>query len=212
MASSFEPLFGGAPALDAPGPQAPAAGAWFERIADAPAFRPLGPYAQQDGVAASLAAPEPVDAVMADALADAEARGRQAALAEMANEGAARAALKLSLQRLDDELQEELGLRIAETVAALCEQALAPLALDRAALRARGLAAAALLREGIDATGLRLHPDDIPLLDEDFAARWPVEADARLERGTLQFDTAEGAVRDGPAEWRAALHEALGLC
>lgn len=216
MASSFEPLFGGAAEPDAPRPVEPQSGRWFERLAGDAAFRPLESYARPDGIAPIPAAPDLVDAVtadaMADALVDAEARGRQAALAEMANEGAARAALKLSFQRLDDALQEELGTRIAETVAALCEQVLAPLALDRSALQARGLAAAALLRDGIEASCLRLHPDDIPLLDEDFAARWPVEADARLERGTLQFDTAEGAVRDGPAEWRAALHEALGLC
>ncbi|MCR2832780.1 flagellar biosynthesis protein [Parerythrobacter lacustris] len=212
MASSFESLFGGTAALDASRSPAPATGAWFARIADDQTFRPLAHFGQRSATAATPAAPDPIDAVTADALADAEARGRQAALAEMANEGAARAALKLSLQRLDDNLQEELGLRIAETVAALCEHTIAPLAIDRSALRARGLAAAALLREGIEATCLRLHPDDIPLLDEDFAARWPIEADARLERGTLQFDTAEGAVRDGPAEWRAALHEALGLC
>lgn len=212
MASSFEPLFGSAAVPDAPRPVPPQSGRWFERAAGDSAFRPLGSHVLHDHIAATSAASESIDAVAADALADAEARGRQAALAEMANEGAARAALKLSFQRLDDALQEELGLRIAETVAVLCEQALAPLALDRTALRARGLAAAALLREGVETTCLRLHPDDIPLLDEDFAARWPVEADARLERGTLQFDTAEGAVRDGPAEWRAALHEALGLC
>lgn len=212
MASSFEPLFARPPKLDAPLPVNPATGRWFERLAGDAAFRPLGSYVLHDRIAATPAAPDPNDAVTADALADAEARGRQAALAEMANEGAARAALKLSLQQLDDNLQEELGLRIAETVAALCEHTIAPLAIDRSALQARGLAAAALLREGIEATCLRLHPDDIPLLDEDFVARWPIEADARLERGTLQFDTAEGAVRDGPAEWRAALHEALGLC
>lgn len=212
MASSFEPLFGGLPVVDASRSPAPATGAWFERIADDQTFRPLAHFGQQGDTDAHTAAPEPIDAVTADVLADAEARGRQAALAEMANEGAARAALKLSLQRLDDAMLEELGTRIAEMVAALCEQALAPLALDRSALRARGLAAAALLRDGIEATCLRLHPDDIPLLDEDFAARWPIEADARLERGTLQLDTAEGAVRDGPAEWRAALREALGLC
>jgi hypothetical protein len=36
--------------------------------------------------------------------------------------------------------------------------------------------------------------------------------DPLLERGSVVFDMAEGAVVDGPGEWIAALREALGLC
>lgn len=211
MASSFEPLLrtrgqdDGAPAERSLTP-------WFERARADTAFRPLATFPGAVRTESVAEQPDPYEALMADAVADAEARGRQAALAEIANGGAARAALRLSLQRIDDDLQEALALRIAETVAALCETALAPLTLDRDALHRRCVAAAALLRDGAESSTLRLHPADIALLDTEFAARWPIDPDPQLERGTVHFETADGAVRDGPAEWRATMREALGLC
>lgn len=217
MASSFELLSPAGLAVDAVPDSAPdsAPGAacsppWFARLQAEDGFRPdprFGapqPGPEDDGE-------EPVDAVLVDALADAERRGRDAALAEMAAEGARRAALKLSLQRLDAQLQEQLANRLAEAVAGLCESLLAPLAIDPEALQDRCLAAAAHIGEGIVDASLHLHPADIELLDPDFAATWHIVADPSLERGMVEFVTGEGAVRDGPAEWRAALREALGL-
>lgn len=215
MASSFEPLAGFGPAADpdpAPAPSAPAAKPWFAALGDAQGFQPDPRFSAVAEVPAADPQPGESDAVLADALADAEARGREAALAEMASEGAARAALKLSFQRLDEQLHERLAQRMAETVAALCEATLAPLALDKDALQRRCLAAAAQVGEGLAGASLRLHPDDIALLDADFAADWTITPAPEQERGTVVFDMAEGAVRDGPGEWRAALREALGLC
>lgn len=208
MANSFEPLAGFANAGEAEAPVP-----WFAALSKGSGFQADSRFA---AVIERPPEPEPAaethDAVVADMLADAEARGREAALAEMANEGAARAALKLSFQKLDARLNEQLAQRLAETVAALCETALAPLALDAEALQRRCAAAAALLGDGIAEAKLRLHPDDISLLDPDFAARWTVIPAAEQLRGTVNFDSAEGAVRDGPEEWRAAVREALGLC
>ncbi|MCB2065234.1 MAG: flagellar biosynthesis protein [Erythrobacter sp.] len=208
MASSFEPLFAAPPGGDRRAePRSPAA--WFNQLGEGGGFRPAARYSPSP-VAADE--PDPADAIMADLLADAEARGRQAALAQMASEGAARAALKLSLQRLDEHLQQDLAMRLAETVALLCEATLAPLAIDAAALQARCTQAAACLKDDVAQARLRLHPDDVALLDAEFAASWTIDPDPRLERGTVHFDTADGALRDGPGEWRAALREALGLC
>ncbi len=212
MASSFEPLAGFAPAAAPQADPPPPARPWFEALGGGEGFQPDPRFrARPDGAAATSQASEG-DAVLADMLADAETRGREAALAEMAGEGAARGALKLAFQRLDEQLHEQLAQRIAETVAALCEATLTPLALDTEALQRRCLAAAARLGDGLADATLHLHPDDIVLLDADFAAEWTVVPAPEQERGTVVFDMADGAVRDGPAEWRAALREALGLC
>lgn len=211
MASSFEPLAGLARAAEpdaAPAPARP----WFAALGETRGFQPDPRFSAVPEVPAADPQPEEPDAVLADMLADAEARGREAALAQMASEGAARAALKLSFQRLDERLHEQLAERMAETVAALCEATLAPLALDKDALQRRCLAAAALVGEGLADASLRLHPEDIALIDAQFAADWTITPAPELERGTVVFDMADGAVRDGPGEWRAALREALGLC
>lgn len=212
MASSFEPLAGFAPATEAEAQSPARAQPWFAALAAGDGFQPDPRFTGKATPPPPEPEKQPVDAVLADALADAETRGREAALAEMASEGAARAALKLSFQRLDEQLLEQLAQRMAETVAALCETALAPLAVDKDALQRRCAAAAARLGDGMADATLRLHPEDIALLDEGFAASWTIVPAPEQERGTLVFDMAEGAVRDGPEEWRAALHEALGLC
>ncbi|TIX51530.1 hypothetical protein [Alteraurantiacibacter aquimixticola] len=213
MASSFEPAFQQVPAVSVPAADAAPAQPWFAMLDRGTGFAadPRFSGAAQQQLEQEEAEAR-ADAVLADALADAERRGREAALAEMANEGAACAALKLALRRLDEEMQEELASRMAETVALLCEEALAPLALDREALQSRCVTAAGHVGEGIIDASLRLNPEDIALLDSDFASTWHIVPDPGLERGTVMFDTPEGAVRDGPGEWRAALQEALGLC
>jgi flagellar assembly protein FliH len=157
-------------------------------------------------------APDPValawaeghDAGRAEALAESEAR--------MAEDEAARGQIELSLARLDAELAEQLRQRHYATVEALCEAAIAPLALDPAALAARVERAAAMLARADDERLLRLHPDDLALV----AARLPegLEAlpDPALERGALRIESTAGGVEDGPSHWRRAIAEALAGC
>ncbi len=212
MANSFEPLANFAPAGSSTGDTLAPAKPWFAALCEGGGFQPDPRFAAPVAPPPDDSAQAQADAVLADAIADAERRGREAALEEMASEGAARAALKLSFQRLDENLHEQLAQHMAETVAALCEATLAPLALDPNALQRRCLSAAALVGGEVSVVTLRLNPDDLALLDVDFAARWPITCDPELERGSVVFDTSEGVVRDGPEEWRLALREALGLC
>ncbi len=203
MANSFEPLFAGSgvPTREGNLP------GWLAAIGQARGFS-AHPYL-------SSSAPQPVSsgAPTAEQAAydEGERAGREAAMADLAKLDTARDKLGLALARLDTELEEHLSARLSETVAALCEATLAPLAIDQEALQARCIAAAGAVGEGIIDASLRLHPDDIALLDPQFAATWHLIPDLALERGTVVFDMPEGAVRDGPEEWRGALREALGL-
>ena len=96
----------------------------------------------------SLPLPEPEDPV-ALAWADGHAEGRAQALAEASARAeadeAARTPIELALARLDAELAEQLRQKLYATVEALCAAAIAPLALDPAALAARVERAAAML-------------------------------------------------------------------
>lgn len=140
------------------------------------------------------------------------AEARAAALAATEADAEARAAITLSLARLDARLAEELRQKLYLTVEALCEAAIAPLALDKAALAARVERAAAMLSRADDERVLRLHPDDFKLVARQLPAGLEVQPDPALERGALRVESTNGGVEDGPAHWRRAIAEALGQC
>jgi len=167
----------------------------------------------------SMAPPRPRDQT-ADPVADAWADGHAAGLAEAQAEAAAlrtaeeesRQRIELALARLDAEQQEALRQRLVETVTALCNAALAPLAIDPDLLAERAHRAAAMLARADDAAVLRLHPDDLALVAKQLPEGLPVEPDPALERGNLRLEGQAGGIEDGPAQWRRALAEALGPC
>lgn len=211
MATSFEagispqftPLFAEARAVQA-GP------AWLSALSARGGFAPDLPFVTPS--VAPVEGEREANEALACAHAAGLAEGRLLAEAEFAIAAEARAALGASLTRLDEAMQQQLALRLAETVAALCEAALAPLAIDPEALQRRCINAAGMVGDGIIDASLRLHPDDIALLDPGFASTWHLVPDVALERGSVVLDMAEGAVVDGPGEWLGALREALGLC
>lgn len=127
-------------------------------------------------------------------------------------EAAARTGLSLAFERLDAALEEELRLRLRDTVSALCESAIAPLAIEPDALLRRISVAVAMLKRAEDERLVRLHPDDLRLVSPRLSAEWQVQPDVTLERGTVRIETATGGVEDGPANWRRAIAEALQRC
>jgi flagellar assembly protein FliH len=153
---------------------------------------------------------------VADAFSDGFAAGYQQAQTEaharMEADAAAQQGLMLSFTRLDATLEEELRLRLRDTVAALCETALAPLALDPEALTRRIERAVSMLARADDDRVIHLHPDDIRLVSSRLTDQWQVEPDPRLERGTIRIENPDGGVEDGPATWRLAISEALHQC
>ena len=168
---------------------------------------------------ADPAPPLPASPV-ADPLADAHeagfARGyataRDEAQAQVETAAATRAKLQFTLARLDTEQTETLRQRLLDTVVALCEATLAPLALDRAALASRVERAAAMFARADDERLIRLHPDDLTAVQAMLPPEWDFLADPALERGALRIETRSGGAEDGPAQWRQAIREALDLC
>ncbi|WP_459788090.1 FliH/SctL family protein [Alteriqipengyuania sp. 357] len=164
---------------------------------------------------AGAAPADPSDPV-AEALARGREEGRAAAMAEIAaqraEEDAARAAITLAFARFDEDSARALRERLRETVIALCEDAILPLALDTDGLARRVEAAAALLQRKTDERIIRLHPSDhalvMPLVDESLT----LVPDPGIERGELRIDTDDGGVEDGPGQWRQAIAEALSAC
>ena len=159
--------------------------------------------------------PEPEDPLAlawAEGHAAGVAQARAEAEARAAEDAAAREGLALSLQRLDAQLAEELRLRLRDTVVALCETAILPLALDQSALMDRIERAVSMLSRADDDRTIRLHPEDLAFLAPQMPAAWRMVADPALERGALRIETPGGGVEDGPEQWRRAIAEALHQC
>lgn len=185
-----------------------------EALGQAPAFRP---NARLCGLPEMIAPHHELAVDAPDILAETYGRGYAEGHAAASAEAAARLLaddraheeLALSFARLDATMAEDLRLRLRDTVTALCEAALGPLALDEVALMNRITRAVSMLARADDERVVRLHPADIDLVSARLQADWTVQGDPSLERGTVRVETATGGVEDGPAAWRLAIAEAL---
>ena len=155
---------------------------------------------------------DPVVRAWHDGHAAGFAEAHQAAQDNAEAESTGRAAIELSLARLEGELAEQLRQKLFAAVEMLCAAAIAPLALDQAALAARVERAAALLARADDDKLLRLNPEDLKLVARQLPKGLEVQADPALERGAIRIESQSGGVEDGPAHWRRAIAEALAQC
>lgn len=184
----------------------------FAALAQNPGFAPdprfFGTLAGDDQAEPA----DPVALAYAAGYAEGSAAANAAAEVSLAEALAARGAIELAIIRHNAELEDHWRHRLEETVEILCNAALAPLAIDPAALASRIARAAALLSRADDERLLRLHPDDLVLVEQALPPGLPVAADPALPRGTVRIESTQGGVEDGPEAWRAALTEALNQC
>jgi flagellar assembly protein FliH len=184
---------------------------WMALLAEPEAFREAMPFAQAPE---PVPEPEPEPAepdvdTLAEAYAEGVAAGRAAVEAEAAAETARQRSLRLAFRALDEAALTALSQDLADTVIALCEGALTGAALDRDALLTRCEAAARRIGGAAATLRLHLHPDDIALIGAEALEGWTVVPDPALERGGVLIEGADGAVSDGPADWRRAIAAAV---
>lgn len=158
------------------------------------------------------AEPDPLAEAYARGFADGAAQARDEALHAERERDAARTAIELAFARFDEESAADLAERLRQTVHALCEEAILPLALDSRNLAARIEAAVAMLRRSRDERRVLLNPADLLLVERHLPDGLEVEADAGIERGALRIETADGGIEDGPSQWRRILAEAFRAC
>lgn len=130
--------------------------------------------------------------------------------ANSANERAARA-LRLRFGELDKAALEAMESALAATVLKLCEGLFEDMAHDSERLKERCRTAAAQLGRAASGCALHLHPEDVALLASDLNPSWRIVEDDDLERGSLLFESGDGSISDGPADWRATIAEAIGV-
>lgn len=160
----------------------------------------------------SLARPDTacdLAAQLAEAHAAGVAEGKAAIEAQI--EETARNAIQLgeALQRLDTATNSALRQRLADTVISLCEQMIEPHLIDREALSRRCSKALGWAENTASQLTLHLHPDDLAMLENPQEAIWTLSANSELPRGTIQLESPDGFVTDGPDSWRRAISQAL---
>lgn len=178
-------------------------------------------FSADDRFAARRLAPEPdhaeplvdpLEEAFSRGLQEGEQRAAEAYRGQLADVQARFAGLERGLAELVPTEADLLRARLTEVVAALCEDTLRPLALDRDALAQRVDRAANMLTRAQDQRLVRLHPDDCELLRPVVGERLALEPDPSLARGALRIETEDGGIEDGPEMWARAIREALGLC
>lgn len=183
-------------------------------------FRADPRFGEADPASPVLDAPLPVPGEAHDPLAEAferglaegEARAHAACEAALAESEARCGALFGSLEGAIAVETDELRERLRQTVLALCEAAVLPLAIEPAGLARRCEIAAGMLSRAQDLRVIRLHPLDAELAAPHLSPEFRIEPDPALARGDLRIDTADGGLEDGPTTWRRALYEAFGEC
>jgi len=194
-------------ASDAPG--------WLAQLGGGGAYREALPFGAPEPVAPppqpETAEPEadPVAEALARAYADGVAAGRAAAAAEAEALATRHRALRLAFRSFDEAALGVLADDLAATVLHLCDSVLGEAAHDPDALRERCIVAARRIGGAADALVLHLHPDDIALLGDAALAGMRLVPDPALEPGSLVIEGGEGAISDGPVEWRRAIAAAL---
>jgi flagellar assembly protein FliH len=157
----------------------------------------------------AAAAPDPLEQAWARGYAEGAEAARSAAEAAAAADDAARHRIETALAQMDEAQTRAFAARLQDTVLALCGGVLDQAAIDPQALMQRVERAVAMFNRANDERTIRLHPEDLALIHARLPADWHCLADAALERGMVRVETADGGVEDGPAQWRAALEEAL---
>jgi flagellar assembly protein FliH len=156
--------------------------------------------------------PDPIAEAYARGFADGNAVARDEALHAERERDAARTAIELAFARFDEASEADLAERLRQTVHALCEEAVLPLAIDMEGLAARVKTAVAMLRRTQDERRVLLNPEDLTLVESRLPQGLTVEGDASVERGGLRIETADGGIEDGPSQWRRILAEAFRAC
>ena len=165
-------------------------------------WNPLDPHAPPtphlDPLAAAHAAGY-AEGLAAAAVAQAE-RSRDAALVEDLS------AQLAGLGRFD---REAVARRLRETVLALTARLVGEVGVSSDLLGGRIDAATELMADAAESAMLRLHPDDVALLDGRLHANVFAVGDASLPRGSFVLESASTIVEDGPALWLDQLAAAL---
>mgnify|MGYP003392356878 CR=1 FL=1 len=114
-------------------------------------------------------------------------------------------ALKTS-NRID---REQLARQLREAVLSLVTKLVGEIGISGDLLAGRITAAADMLADSAESAMLRVHPDDVALLQDKLPATIVSVGDAAIDRGSFVLESASTIVEDGPELWLEQLTQAI---
>jgi flagellar assembly protein FliH len=181
-----------------------------------PAARPTAGWDMLDPTPIVVAPPVP-EVALIDQLEEAHAAGYAAGLAAAAaaaEQADARdrglvAGLADSLASSGRFDRERVARQIRETVLTLTKKLVGEVGVSPDYLAARIDNATELLADGAESALLRVHPDDVALLEGRLPKTIFAAGDASLTRGSFVLESASTVVEDGPELWLEQLAQAI---
>lgn len=165
------------------------------------------PFSAADEPATGFA--DPIDAAYERGLAD----GRAAALAEMSGDADRDATMLTRLAealRADDRFDRaRLARHMRQTVMFLVTRMVGEVGVQSDLLGARIEAATDMLADAAESAMLRVHPDDVALLEGKLPRTVFAVGDATVARGAFVLESASTIVEDGPDLWLEQLAQAI---
>lgn len=154
-----------------------------------------------------------IPALVAAAHAAGYAEGTQAAAAaaqaSWARDRALLTSLVEALGRAEWINRDAMAERLRATVLLLVSRLVGEVGVSAELLRARVAAATELLADAGESALLRVHPDDIPLLEGSLPGTVFAAGDAGIARGSFVLESASTMVEDGPEAWLGQLTDMI---
>lgn len=105
--------------------------------------------------------------------------------------------------------RDRLATHLRQTILLLITKMIGETEIDGPLLASRITAATDMLADKAEAAVLRVHPDDIALLDGLLPTTLHAQADAEVARGSFVLESASTIVEDGPELWLEQLAQAI---
>lgn len=105
--------------------------------------------------------------------------------------------------------REAMAARLRATVMALVTRLVGEAGVSAELLTGRVAAATELLADASESAILRVHPDDVPLLDGRLPDTLFAVGDASVARGSFVLESASTVIEDGPGHWLEQLAQAV---
>jgi len=182
-------------------------------------FKPADPEANPtEGwdpfeAAAAVAEPTPFIDPVATARAAGYEEGLATAMAEMTANAERDRALLADLGaalRSEDRLdRERIARQLRQTVLFLVARLVGEAGVSADLLAGRIEAAADMLADSAESALLRVHPDDVPLLEGKLPRAVFAAGDANVARGSFVLESASTIVEDGPELWLEQLAQTI---
>lgn len=170
---------------------------------------PFDPLGERNEVPAALPAFDAVEAARAEGFAEGMAAAERKAAARGEVDAQALARIAAGLDAMSGFDREALAGRLRETVMLLVSRLIGEAGVAPDLLAQRVASAAALLADSAEAAVVRLHPEDLALVEGHVPAGVQASADTGIERGGFRIETRTTTIEDGPKAWVAQLAAAL---